>query len=177
MDEYKIVFAGSMGSGKTTAISLLSDITVASTDVINTDITSTKETTTVGIDYGYIDLNDQLRLMLYGTPGQDRFSFMWKIIANNALGVIILINSNSPNALTDMEYYISFFSKEGIQNIVVGITHLDIETSLSLSSFIDAHKNITPPVPIFACDARNKSDILFLLEILISVIEASFHEK
>lgn len=173
MEEYKIVFTGNMGAGKTTAIGLLSDIPVVSTDVINHDETHGKLMTTVGIDYGCIKLSDTLKLMLYGTPGQKRFSFMWKIVAQGALGVVILIDATHENAFDDLKNYITFYLSEGIEDIVIGITHSDEKQAYSIEGFINIMQKHSPyALPIFVCDARQKSDVLFLLEILVASIEA-----
>ncbi|WP_245391541.1 GTP-binding protein [Thioflexithrix psekupsensis] len=78
MSEIKIVFTGSMGAGKTTAIAAISEIPVINTDVRATDPTTLqrKATTTVAMDYGELTLEDGQKLRLYGTPGQLRFEYM-----------------------------------------------------------------------------------------------------
>jgi hypothetical protein len=80
--EHIILFAGPMGSGKTTAIKSLSDIPVIATEAANSDReTADKATTTVAIDYGEIGVTDEEKIRLYGIPGQRRFDFMWRILA------------------------------------------------------------------------------------------------
>lgn len=174
MQEYKIVFTGNMGAGKTTAIRILSDIEVISTDVINSaqDVHS-KSLTTVGIDYGKLKLSDGLSLSVYGTPGQKRFQFMWKIIVKGALGVIILIDSTTKNALLEMNMYVDFYKNEGIDVIIVGVTHSDIEGSMPFEVFENELSKTANLLPIFAIDARDKNDILFITEVLIAEIEAT----
>lgn len=96
MQEFKIIFAGSMGAGKTTSIQTLSDIDVVSSDVANTDRKAhSKLLTTVGIDYGQLTLPPDTKIGLYGTPGQERFELVWRIVTEGALGAIILIDSSS----------------------------------------------------------------------------------
>ena len=74
--EYKLVFAGSMGAGKTTAIGAISEIPPVRTDVANSDLaTFAKATTTAAMDYGEVTLDGGDKLRLYGTPGQARFDF------------------------------------------------------------------------------------------------------
>lgn len=81
LQQYKIVFGGTMGAGKSAAIKTLSDVAVISTEAVNTDTQAhSKLLTTVGIDYGEIKLDDDTKIGLYGTPGQDRFDFMWILI-------------------------------------------------------------------------------------------------
>lgn len=75
LHQFKLVFAGSMGAGKTTAIRTISNIDVLSTEAINTDLEAhQKSLTTVGIDYGELVLEDGVKVGLYGTPGQQRFN-------------------------------------------------------------------------------------------------------
>ena len=83
MQRLKIVFSGPMGAGKTQAIATLSDISVVSTEVKNTDLhINAKALTTVGMDYGEMTLEDGVSIGLYGTPGQERFNFIWPICFN-----------------------------------------------------------------------------------------------
>jgi len=78
MAQHKIIFAGPVGAGKTTAISVISDIPIVSTDESASDMTLVrKPNTTVAMDYGLMKLDGQERVHLYGTPGQERFNFMW----------------------------------------------------------------------------------------------------
>jgi signal recognition particle receptor subunit beta len=102
--EFKIVFSGPMGAGKTTAIGAISDEPPVSTDVTNTDrATCDKAQTTAGLDYGRIVLDDGVSVRLYGTPGQLRFRFMWEILGQHAAGVIVLIDASQRDALVQLD--------------------------------------------------------------------------
>lgn len=173
MKDLKIVFTGNMGAGKTTAISRLSEISIVSTDVVNNDSSHAKEMTTVGIDFGYVMLSENTKLSLYGTPGQKRFSFMWDVVAKGALGVIVLLDASREEAIDDVKMYINAYVSFGIKNIIIGVTHLDIQDSLTLYDLqmASSHCEIDN-FPIYPCDARNQQDILFLLEILVAMIES-----
>lgn len=174
MQEYKIIFAGSMGSGKTTAIQSLSD-DVISTDVVNTDRKAhSKLLTTVGIDYGQIIIPPDTKISLYGTPGQKRFQVVWNIVTRGALGAIILIDSSSEHAKEELPFYVDYFFQHGIENIVVGLTHVDIEnTNLSLAESFDILEARDFIFPIFGIDSRQREDVLLLIESLLASIEAS----
>ena len=112
LQQYKIVFGGTMGAGKSRAIKALSDIPVVSTEAVNTDLDAhSKYLTTVGIDYGEISLEDGTKIGLYGTPGQDRFDFMWTIVCKGAIGTVVLIDHSNPNRLKDLEFYLDAFQK------------------------------------------------------------------
>lgn len=175
MQEYKIIFAGSMGAGKTTSIQSLSDDDVVSTDVANTDKkTHSKMLTTVGIDYGQIILPPDIKIALYGTPGQERFKMIWRIVTQGALGAIVLIDSTSQNAPTELPYYVDFFHKHGMDNIVIGLTHTDLPNGyLSLDDCFDILDDSSLVFPVFNVDSREKDDVLLLIETLLASIEAS----
>ena len=103
MQRLKIVFSGPMGAGKTQAISSLSDIPVVSTEVMNTDLdTNAKLLTTVGMDYGELTVDGGASIGLYGTPGQERFKFIWPILSQGALGVVILIDHSAADPVADL---------------------------------------------------------------------------
>ena len=100
---YKLVFAGPVGAGKTTAIQTLSDIEVVSTDTQATDdVRLLKNTTTVAMDYGLMKLATGDQVRLYGTPGQQRFDFMWEILSENALGLVLMLKASAPDPVADL---------------------------------------------------------------------------
>ena len=110
IQKFKIVFAASMGSCKTLSLKSLSEIPVIATEAYNTDeISHSKTLTTVGIDYGEITLEDGVKVGLYGTPGQDRFNFMWGVISKGAIGTIILIDHTLKNSTEELQYYLNFW--------------------------------------------------------------------
>ena len=120
---YKLVFAGPVGAGKTTAIQSLSDIEVVTTEAsISDGGRSIKPTTTVAMDYGLMKLASGDQVRLYGTPGQKRFDFMWDILSENALGVVLLVRADAPDPARDLREYAEAFrpliDKTGL---VVGI--------------------------------------------------------
>lgn len=173
MKEYKIIITGPMGAGKTTAIRTISEIEPIVTDVLNNDNSIEKETTTVGFDYGEISLSNNERLRLYGTPGQERFDFMWKVLAQGALGLIIFIDMSRPDPLEDLDLYVSNF-KGLIQQTgcVIGLSKVDacaIETTDPFSDLLHSYQLICPIVPV---DVREKSQVLWVLDLLITQLEA-----
>ena len=171
LQKYKIVFGGTMGAGKSSAIQILSDIPVVSTEAVNTDIAAhTKALTTVGIDYGEIVLDDGATIGLYGTPGQERFNFMWSIVCKGAIGTVVLIDHSSVNRLKDLEFYLNSFKEYG-DNIVIGITHLDEEKEQQLKIYRDWLNINKHNYPLFSVDARQKDDVLLMVEALIANVE------
>lgn len=171
--EYKLLFAGPMGAGKTTAISAISDAAPVSTEAFNSDrVQHRKEQTTVGFDYGEIALVGGDRLRLYGMPGQDRFDFMWKLASDGALGVVLLLDDTRPDPQLDLARYVDAFrhlfdaaaAVIGIGRIEAGGPTLD-----RLSDWLAA---AGLSVPLFSVDVRQREDVLLLLEALLSQIES-----
>ena len=174
--QLKIVFTGPMGAGKTTAIRAISDAPPVSTEVGNSDRqASVKESTTVALDYGELTLEDGTCLRIYGTPGQARFSFMWEIIGRGALGVILLIDGSSANALTDLEAFIAAFqSHTPNQPFVIGVGR--VRSSGELESYYRALETVGLVAPVFAVDVREKGDVLLLIETLLCILETRVAE-
>ncbi|ESK55063.1 GTP-binding protein [Acinetobacter tjernbergiae] len=174
LHQYKIVFGGTMGSGKSTAIKTLSEVEVVSTEALNTDIEShEKLLTTVGIDYGEITLEDDVKVGLYGTPGQDRFDFIWAVICKGAIGTIVMIDHAAENPLLDLEQYIQAFQPFG-NNIVIAITHIDRKPERTFSIYRDWLSAQGLNYPLFFLDARQQDDVLLLVETLIATIEVHY---
>ena len=174
LQKYKIVFGGKMGAGKTEAIQSLSETTVLSTEALNTDQDAhSKALTTVGIDYGEIKIEDDITVGLYGTPGQERFDFMWPVICEGAIGAIILIDHSTRNSIEDLAYYVEIFSKF-VSNIIVGITHVDEDSQQLLKKYRNWLEMKNLNLPIFAVDAREKDDVLLLVEVLIARAEVQY---
>lgn len=176
VQQYKIVFAGSMGSGKTEAIKSLSEIPVLGTEVYNTDDQAhKKQLTTVGIDYGEITLEDNSKIGLYGTPGQTRFDFMWRVICKGAIGSIILIDHSVAAPLEELSHYLNVF-KDYNDNIVIGITHIDENLEKSTHQYRQWLIDNQLKYPLFYIDARKKDDVLLLIETLITNLEIKYLE-
>ena len=174
IQQYKIVFGGTMGAGKSRAIKALSEIDVLSTEALNTDLEShEKMLTTVGIDYGEITLDDGVKVGLYGTPGQDRFDFIWAVICKGAIGTIVMIDHTAENPLIDLEQYVQAFQPFG-NNIVIAVTHIDRKPERTLSIYRDWLKTRELNYPLFFVDARQQDDVLLLVETLIANVEVHY---
>ena len=174
IQQYKIVFGGTMGAGKSRAIKALSEIDVLSTEALNTDLEShEKMLTTVGIDYGEITLDDGVKVGLYGTPGQDRFDFIWAVICKGAIGTIVMIDHATENPLIDLDHYVQAFQPFG-NNIVIAITHIDRKPERTLSIYRDWLKARELNYPLFFVDARQQDDVLLLVETLIANVEVHY---
>lgn len=172
MKEYKILLTGTMGAGKTTAISMISDVAPVLTEVQNNDPSHSKQTTTVGLDYGELTLASGERLRLYGTPGQERFRFMWKILAQGALGLLILLDHSSPEPFKELSLYLSNFSELIASGAcVVAVGRLCPENFNVLDEYARLTKEHGVICPVVAVDVREKDQVLNLLDLLFLQLE------
>lgn len=159
----KIVIAGGFGVGKTTAVSAISEILPLTTEAVITsaaariDPISTvpaKTTTTVALDFGCITIDDEIKLYLFGTPGQDRFGFMWHDLLHGALGALVIVDTRR---LDDSFPAVDYFEKAGVP-FVVGINIFDGKL---VHDLIDVRwaLAINNDVPLITFDARHKLSV------------------
>ncbi|HEY9107013.1 MAG TPA: ATP/GTP-binding protein [Roseateles sp.] len=172
--DLKIVFTGTPGAGKTTAIAALSDIAPIVTDVANTDPGLGKAVTTVGMDYGHVDLDEGVRVRLFGTPGQQRFDFMWRILVEQALGLVILIDNSRPDPLADLRVYLDAFADlVPHMNCVVGVGRTLECPVPTPDDFADLLAERDLAIPVLAVDVRERRDVLRLIDAILSQAEAA----
>ncbi|WP_308375973.1 ATP/GTP-binding protein [Streptomyces sp. ISL-99] len=167
----KVMIAGGFGTGKTTMVRSVSDIKPLTTEETLTQATAgvddlvgvaDKEKTTVSLDFGRIGLSEQLVLYLFGTPGQERFWFLWNGLFKGALGAVVLVDTrrleSSFRAIEEME-------------------RLDVPFVIALNVFPDSRDHpieeirdaldITDRIPVVACDARDRGSSRDVLVALI----------
>ena len=176
--EIKIVFAGPMGAGKTTAIRSISDSPPVMTEVANTDReSSAKETTTVALDYGQLLLEDGTVVKLYGTPGQERFSFMWDILCRGALGIVLLMDASSPTATQDFELYVAALRRiNPDQPFVIGVGRVPSGGDPDFEEYTQRLADRGIVAPVLSVDVRNRDDVLLLVDTLLCMLEARVQE-
>ncbi len=171
MTGLKIIITGSMGAGKTTIVTILSDIPPVRTEVpVGSDqVRGDKTTTTVAMDYGTMALDDGRKLLIFGTPGQRRYDFMCKVLARGALGVIILLDHAGPDPTGDLAYYMDLF-RDTIAGAraVIGVTHMDERPDIGLQIYHDVLASQDRVLPVFGVDARNRSHIMLMIEALVA---------
>lgn len=178
-DEFKLVFTGPMGAGKTTAIAAISEVPPVSTEVENSDRDQCdKATTTVGFDLGRITLPGQQVVHLYGTPGQDRFRLMWQIVGRGAAGVIVLLDATHADVAAQMCNYIDAFRPlvpEGAIVIGLGRTgQAGAVDSDSLAALLEADGL---RLPVFSVDVRRPDDALLLVRALTSILQSRIENE
>lgn len=168
----KIVVAGGFGVGKTTAVASISEISPLTTEAVMTAVAAEvddgglvpeKSTTTVAMDFGCITIDETLKLYLFGTPGQDRFGFMWDDLATGALGALVIVDSRR---LDDCFPAVDYFERLELP-FVVAVNMFDGELYHDLDAIRWA-LNIDDTTALVTFDARDR---LSVRDALLAVLE------
>jgi signal recognition particle receptor subunit beta len=168
----KILLAGGFGVGKTTLVGAVSEIKPLRTEELLTESSAKydstagverKTTTTVAMDFGRISMRDDLVLYLFGTPGQQRFWFMWDELAVGALGAVVLADTRR---LADSFPAIDYFERREIP-FIVALNQFDGSRRYSPDD-VRVALDLDHAVPIIVCDARSKESAK---EVLITLVE------
>lgn len=170
----KIVISGGFGVGKTTLVDTISEITPVRTEAnltsasIGTDdreLLPNKNKTTVALDFGRVTIDESLRLYLFGTPGQDRFGFMWDYLVNGALGAVILADTRR---LNDCYPAIDYYESRRIP-FIVAINQFEGSPQHRLDQ-VRMALNIAAHIPVVRFDARDREVSKEVLIELLSLL-------
>jgi small GTP-binding protein len=162
----KILVTGPFNAGKTTFISSISEIAPVYTDK---KMLESGEFTTVAMDFGRITVDEDLSLYLFGTPGQERFDFMWDILKEDIIGFVLLVDSTVPDVDT-VRKILQFFKRESDAPFVIACTKQDKNGAVPLETIRESLN--VDNVPVLPCIATEKESVRsILLALLREVLE------
>lgn len=170
MHAYKFLFIGTPGAGKTAAICAVSDHPPLCTDVRSSE---ENRNTTVALDFGEVTLDAGMRLGVYGVPGQQRFDFLWPVLAPGALGVALLLDAREDPHSPRIDWLVQHYRAHlADAELLLGITHLDQSGALPLARHREMAHERGLDCPVLALDARETMQVQLILRVLIARIES-----
>lgn len=174
MQMLKIVVTGSFAAGKTQFIRSISDIDPVTTDYSTTiaDERDLKAETTVALDFGTIAIHDKLTLYLFGTPGQERFDYMWEHLALGCIGYIVLVDSCRPAYFGETQRLMERFAEITDAPFVVAANKQDDPAALP-PFYVRRRLGVSTEIPVLPCVGNDRASVKTVLISLLKHIAAS----
>jgi small GTP-binding protein len=171
----KIVITGAYSAGKTNFIRSISEIDPVTTEysVTDPDERALKHETTVALDFGKIAISDEVVLYLFGTPGQERFDFMWEVLSEGCIGYIVMVDSCRPGHLLETQRLMARFAMITSAPFIVAANKQDDPTALPVS-YIRRRLQLPFEVPLLPCIATERESVKsVLLQLLAHIGESA----
>jgi signal recognition particle receptor subunit beta len=178
MNRLKILVTGAYAAGKTQFIQSISEIDVVSTEegVSNSEELELKNYTTVALDFGKITIDDETALYLFGTPGQERFDFMWDILSEGCIGYVVLVDSTRPGHLSETIRLIQYFTNILDVPFLVVANKQDVPICLPVD-YIQNRLGLPEWVPVVPCVATDRQSVKNVLLQLMDLVIYYYGEE
>lgn len=169
MQMVKIVVTGSYAAGKTQFIRSISDIDPVTTDYDTTlsEERELKNSTTVALDFGTIAINEALTLYIFGTPGQERFDYMWEHLATGCLGYVVLVDSCRPAHFVETQRLMMRFAEITDAPFVVAANKQDDPTALP-PFYVRRRLGLPDEIPVLPCIGTQRESVK---QVLLSLLQ------
>lgn len=150
----KIVVSGPVGAGKTTFTQTMSSVPVVTTDEVASERIG-KAKTTVAMDFGSLEVGGH-EIMLFGTPGQERFDYMWSVLCEGATGLLLLVAAHRPGTFLKARHILEFITSQVPIPYLVGVTHNDAVRKWDMEEIAEYFQ--IPLADLIPVDARDKTE-------------------
>jgi signal recognition particle receptor subunit beta len=177
MRRVKILVTGPFASGKTSLIQTVSEIPVVSTEkAVSDDSKVVKSQTTVALDFGRLTVSDDLVLYIFGTPGQERFSYMWDVLSVGALGLVVMVDASDYKSVILGKRYLSFFLHKLRIPCLIAANKQDDPAALKPEQ-VRKMMGLDESIEVLPCITRSKESVKNVLIKLFEMIEETGVEE
>lgn len=172
MQAVKIVITGAYSAGKSSFIRAISEIEIVETEyeVTVAEERELKTETTIALDFGTITITDDIKLYLFGTPGQDRFDFMWEVLSEGCIGYVVMVDSCRPGHLLETQRLMARFAEITDAPFVVAANKQDDPAALPVT-YVRRRLQVPFDIPVLRCVANDRESVKQVLLALLTHIE------